>query len=741
MKHPLLVLLFALALPAQLSAQKIPTLKPLKEVPEVLLPFEKKGHWGYADQKGKTVIKTVFDAAEGFIPVTADDVTMGVARIRFEGKWGFITKENAYLFLPVYDELTTFDEGGNAIGTAGGTKSLLGVQPALSEKKTFQTLAGVILRMNLDEIEPFNDYGVAKASEQSKWGLVNRKGGWTLPAEFDSLEEQYGMFFLQRGGKAGIAALDGSIQIEPVYDELTWKPDASVFVARKDGKYGIVYSNGKVRYPCIFDKEPVESFRGYVEMWEGNQPALFIPDDRLYTVEEYDDILFRDDPSYVSSPVLPNWMKRHLDKAAPVTVVSELKPQDRLDVSAYDGVDYATLAEITLKNGRTLDEVLTEFLRRPVNTEDLTVFDDGNMLYVGSHVYEDYFHVSVIDMTGEGKGWGENACGTYTILKRDRILADNGQWAGGFAQSLAPLCFNKAGRPHVPVLRYEYHTWAGKPVVFLGHNITPDNDRFESMKDGWKKLITGPTSFLLGDFLHGDSDDYREESFVRIHPVGPDGIAVYEIQQQGIDRNEDYENPSRSAKRTVAYGFIGLTRPFFTEPLFEDARNIEGGMTEVRFDGTWKQQSLKQIQSQDPFAQPETESGNVTLAAAAPKGRIDTNWLEGDWKGTAFDKLAFLDGEENSESPVYLKITSVFYQLSLNGPVDDSVDKVYYSVSKATKDDGQVIYRLIDMDGDPADNELALYFTDGEQTLHLPNGINGDIDFTKVTRGAAPSGE
>ena len=131
----------------------------------------------------------------------------------------------------------------------------------------------------------------------------------------------------------------------------------------------------------------------------------------------------------------------------------------------------------------------------------------------------------------------------------------------------------------------------------------------------------------------------------------------------------------------------------------------------------------------------------AALAAAAPKGRIDTNWLEGDWKGTAFDKLAFLDGEENSESPVYLKITSVFYQLSLNGPVDDSVDKVYYSVSKATKDDGQVIYRLIDMDGDPADNELALYFTDGEQTLHLPNGINGDIDFTKVTRGAAPSGE
>lgn len=730
MKHALFVLMFTLSLPAQLIAQKIPVLKPLKEVPEVLMPFEKKGHWGYADQKGKTVIKTVFDAAEGFIPVTADDVTMGVARIRFEGKWGFITKENAYLFLPTYDELTTFDEGGNAIGTTGGTKSLLGVQPALSEKKTFRTLAGIILKMNLDDVEPFNSYGVAKASEQSKWGLINRKGNWTLPAEYDSLEERNGMFFLKRGGKAGIAALDGRIQIEPVYDELTWKPEASLFVARKDGKYGIVYSNGKVRYPCIFDQEPVESFRGYVEMWEGDQPALFIPDDRLYTVEEYDDILFRNEPSYVSSPVLPNWMKRHLDKAAPVTILTDLKAQDQLDVSAYDGTDPAALSEVTLKNGRTLADVLTEDWAP--NPECLTIFDDGNMLYIGSHEYEEYHHVSVIDMNGEGKDWGGSVCGDYTILKKERILADNGEWAGGFEPSLAPRCFNKAGGPHIPVLRYEFHTWAGKPIVYLGHNITPDNDRFMYMKDGWKKLVTGPASLLLGDFLHSDNDDYRENTFVQVLPAGPDGISVYEIQQQGVALSDDDDHPSRGPKKTVAYGFIGLTRPFFTQPLFEDARNIKGGMTEVKSNGIWKQQSLKQIQSQDPFVQPDTEGENVTPAAPSPKRRSDTSWLEGDWHGTSFDRIAFLNGEGNSDSPVYLKITSAFYQLSWNDPVDDSVKKVYYSVAKAIQDD-RVIYRLIDRDGSPEDNDLSLYFIDGEQTLYLPNGINGDIDFSKTS--------
>ena len=605
MKHLIPVLLCALAFSVNVNAQKIPTLKPLKDLPGTLMPVEKKGRWGYADQKGKTVIKPVFEVAEGFLPVTADGVTMEVARIRIEGKWGFITKENVYLILPVYDEVTNFDEGGNAVGTAAGLKSLLGANPALSDRKTFQTLAGTILKMNLSDISPFNEYGAAKACEQEKWGLLNRKGTWILPAEYDSLDENYGMFFITRNGKTGIASLDGRIQVEPVYDELTWEPENSYFLAQKDGKYGIVYSDGKTRYPCIFDQAPVESRRGYVEMWQGNTPFLFIPDDRQYSVWDYDDNLFRDDASYASAPILPAWMKMHLDQADPVTVASDLKESDELDVSAYDNGDYSTLSDITLKCGRPLSEVLTETLGRPVNSESLSIIDDGNQLFVCSHVYEDYHHLSVIDLNGE-KGWGDGACGYYTVRKKEKIIADDGTWAGGYVFSLAPTCFNKAGRPHIPVLRYEFHIWGGRSIVFLGHNITPDKDRFQS-----EKAVTGPMTFRLGDFLHSDNGDYREDTFIRIQQAGPDGIAIYEIQQQGLDYNGDEDTPSRGVKRTVGYGFIGLTRPFFTQPLFEDAKNVEGGSAEVKIDGTWKQLSLKQLQNQDPFEQPYVEDEAV----------------------------------------------------------------------------------------------------------------------------------
>lgn len=740
MKHPILVLVCALALSANLNAQKIPTLKPLKELPGTLMPVEKKGRWGYADQKGKTVIKAVFEVAEGFRPVTADGVTMDVAKIRIEGKWGFITKENVYLILPVYDEVTNFDEGGNAVGSAAGFKSLFGVNPALSEKKTFQTLSGTILKMNLNDITPFNEYGVAKACEESKWGLMNRKGAWILPAEYDSIDEDYGMFFIKRGGKTGIASLDGRIQVEPVYDGLTWDPEKSHFLALKDGKYGIVYSNGKTRYPCIFDQAPVESSRGYVEMWQGNTPSLFIPDDRLYSVEEYDDLLFRDGAaSYASATILPAWMKKHLDKAAPVTLASDLKESDLLDVSAYDG-NYTSLSEIVLKCGRPLSEVLLESLGRSVPPECLYIFDDGNQLYIGSHVYEDYHHISVIDLNGD-KGWGDGACGFYTVRKKERIIADDGVWAGGFSSTLAPRCFNKAGRPHIPVLRYEYHVWGERPIIFLGHNVTPDSDGFEQLKDGWRKTVTGPVSFRIGDFLHSDSDDYREDTFIRIQPAGPDGIAVYEIQQQGIDHNEDYENPSRGARRTVGYGFIGLTRPFFTQPLFEDARNVEGGSAEVKVDGSWKQMSLKQLLNQDPFVQLEIADDAVVQqlpeeepaaepAAPASQEHAESNWLIGNWEGVSVDRVALSSGN-NAESPVYLRVTKDYYQLSFNGPVNERVKKIYYCISKATKD-GSVVYRLLDVEGSVEENE-AVYYSEGEEVLHLPNGaINLDIDFKKA---------
>ena len=516
--------------------------------------------------------------------------------------------------MPEYDALTDFDGGGTAVGTINDTRSLLGVHPSMSEKGTFQTLAGSVLMMNLSDIEPFNENGVAKASERSKWGLVNRMGSWVLPADNDSLEERDGMYYITRGGMKGVVAQDGRLLVNPIYDYLDWRADKEQFIARKNGKYGILYHNGKERYPCIFDRIPVESSRGYVEMWQGDTPALYIPDDRLYTVDEYDDILYRSN-SYAANPFLPDWMKRHLGNAEPVTLVTDLGIPVVEFYAPYEDPD--ALYNIMLKSGRPLTEVLSDSFNEDgsLDEELMVVFDEGDMVYAGYHDIEEYHHFSVFDLSGRGRGWTTSACGAYTVRKKESILADTGEWSGGFERSLAPTCFDRAGGSHIPVLRYEYHTWGGRPVVFLGHNILPEEERANGLNEAWRVRITGSGAFLLGDFFHSDDDEYREESFVRIHSAGPDGIAVYEIQQQGISVEDDnWDNPTRGPKKTVACGFIGLTRPFFTQALFEGAHDIEGGMTEVKIDGEWKRVSMTEIQAMDPFVQPAVSDGEARLA-------------------------------------------------------------------------------------------------------------------------------
>ena len=619
MKQTLLILLCSLVLSTSLQAQKIPTLKPLKELPEATLtPTQKKEHWGYADPKGKMVIKAVFDAAEPFMPVTSGGVTMDVAKICVAGKWGFITKENVYLYMPEYDYLTAFDEGGCAVGIVGETKSLLGIHPSMSAKGSFQTLAGNVLMMNLTDIGTFSADGIARASEREKWGLVNRMGSWILPAEFDSIEERDGVYYITQGGKTGVAAADGHVLINPVYDYLEWQPDKKHFVARNNRKYGILYSNGKERYPCFFDQVPVEGSRGYVETWQGSTPALFIPDDRLYTVDEYDEILYRSG-SYASSTFLPDWLKSHLDKADLVTIQSDLKKKDLIDVSESYGWEFSDLSHITLKCGKALSDVMAYYFDEAPNPEGLVIYDEGDMLYVGHHLIEDYFSVCAIDLTGRGRGWESDACGRFLIRKKERIVADI---PAGVQEDpvdgIPATCFNQAGGKHIPVMRYEYHMWGGKPLVILGHNSGPDDFYFDDRKEGWRVRVDGSTSFRLGDFLHSDNGDFRIESFVRVHPAGPDGIAVYEIQQQELDYSEDYEHPTRGPKKTVACGFIGLTRPFFTQALFEGARDIQDGLAEVKVvDGGWKQLGLDDLRAMDPFVQPDVPVGDVIIDGEA----------------------------------------------------------------------------------------------------------------------------
>ena len=250
MKRLFLTLAFAIFLPFLVSAQQqIPTLKPFKELPvETPTPLARRDKWGFADAKGKFVIKPVFDAVEPFKTVTTQNVSIDVAKVRVGDKWGFITTEHVYLFPPEYDDVTDFDEGGVAVGTAGAEKSLLGTVPAMSAKGTFWTLSGIVRISGLSDVSEFMPSGIGWAAVDGKWGLLSRGGFWKLAAQYDDWSNcREGLFYVKKDGKTGLVAADGKVLLEPAADELSWNEVRNRFTAVLDGKYGEYEPDGAMR--------------------------------------------------------------------------------------------------------------------------------------------------------------------------------------------------------------------------------------------------------------------------------------------------------------------------------------------------------------------------------------------------------------------------------------------------------------------------------------------------------------
>lgn len=87
--------------------QNFPKLKPLKEkkLGTEIHPAEKKGKWGFADEKGHFLIKPLFDRTEDFELVMIDGTdTVWLAPVLFEGRYGILNRNGTYQVEPCYDE-------------------------------------------------------------------------------------------------------------------------------------------------------------------------------------------------------------------------------------------------------------------------------------------------------------------------------------------------------------------------------------------------------------------------------------------------------------------------------------------------------------------------------------------------------------------------------------------------------------------------------------------------------------
>ena len=614
------------------SGQDIPNLKPVKNLDEELVPVQKKDKWGYANAKGKVILKAVFDEAGEFKPATSDDgTTMLVARVRVGDKWGYITRENVYLFEPEFDSISEFGNLSVVVAQTGPNISLLGLRSTPHPKLEINVLTGTVLQVNLSEIKEFSQDGNAWAARAGRWGILNTKGKWILPCEYDSWTEVPGrdVYAIGRSGKTGICTFagevvvpaeydsilplagggyvvsgdaksgvladDGSVIIEPAFSSIAWD-DKLGFVVSKDGLFGRYDASGREIYACMFKAVPDPELRGYEELIQSGAPAIYIAGDGLKTVKEYDDALFKQlgAASYATSPALPGWLKSHLAADGKFVTLESRMPAKVELAEDFDG-SAEQCAGIIFKCGVSLADIMLQEGDESVFTP-LTIWDGGSKVYVLQHAIEEYWDLYEFDSkTRTTRKFGVK--GDMVCDYEAGFIAETGVWIEGDAPvaNLTPMCFPASAKlVTMPIIRYRFRTWAGEAFAFAGASV----DGEQALK-----AAVADSEVHIGRIMYGESDQYCDFS-MRIRSASANGIALYELVGTEYVYDEEGELAAKTP-RVMAYGYIGLSIPFFTQPIFYEAREFKEGKAMVRVGDEWLTMDAATISQMDPFIQPD----------------------------------------------------------------------------------------------------------------------------------------
>ena len=197
-----LLLLFMLisVCSAQAEDVRIPKLKQLKQkdLETKIVPAENKGKWGFADEKGKFVIKPVFTEVTPF--------ENQLSKVAVDDFWGIIRRDATYLFEPQFSAIDDFVQWN-------------------------------------DEDE------IAKVVRYGRYGIISSKGETLLQPEYESIDtdvfREYGCFLVKEEGNKGVVDKHGVRMCESQYEKVFLiksndNTDGYCFLGLFDGKYSII---------------------------------------------------------------------------------------------------------------------------------------------------------------------------------------------------------------------------------------------------------------------------------------------------------------------------------------------------------------------------------------------------------------------------------------------------------------------------------------------------------------------
>ena len=351
MKKYLMALALLLSFVA--AGQNVPKLKPISEkhLSDALHPAERKGKWGFANEKDNFLVKAVFDAVEDYqMIITEANDTVYLAKVQYEGKWALLKRDGTFLLTPQFDELHDFKQN-NAVFKRGDEYGVLNYM-------------GICLAENFQFLEDFSSYETAWFQKDFDWGVLGKDGSVLIPNLFSSPDAEplvgdllkvrgdflFGLISLKqkkmilppesdaiyldstcdklvvyrKDGLYGCVSDKGNVICKPEYESLTSQSekDYGRIIVQKDGKYGLMNSAGLVLIPARLETNQFQVPRDLYKYFETSNQGYALPyvyfHEVHYSVSEFDDYLFKstDHGKYVRRQSdYPYWMQRHLYEA------------------------------------------------------------------------------------------------------------------------------------------------------------------------------------------------------------------------------------------------------------------------------------------------------------------------------------------------------------------------------------------------------------------------------------------
>lgn len=235
---------------------KVPKLRQLnqKDLEVPINPMEKNGKWGFADEKGKFIIKPVFSSVKPF--------SNQRSWVEIDGLWGVLNRDASYLFEPQFDSYTDFNTYNEASPSI-----------AVIEKKgkfgLINSVGETVLKPEFEEINEVRndsysvlDEGLYVVKKNYQYGLFDcQRGKMTIPDEYDAIDSdsfyEYGYFVLRQGGKKGICRSDGYILSECLFDFVylvtgrDYHDSSFCFLVQRDDKYDFLGPRIELGSPLI----------------------------------------------------------------------------------------------------------------------------------------------------------------------------------------------------------------------------------------------------------------------------------------------------------------------------------------------------------------------------------------------------------------------------------------------------------------------------------------------------------